>query len=240
MTSLPPSTASASALSKSMSAARRELRNRDTSGCGERRSHLAPEFASHGLFRPAKGSWAAPISEPPRRFTEIRPCHLSNEFGALHSLGCRLHRTRGRRIIPQYDSLSEAGPMGDDIELSEFEADDYVVLREIVGLQDTTMTAALACKLICQKCEFPIESPGEMCDKVYDSKAVNVDFAGHLVSYKDAMKYIPEYMFPVADMSELASCLLIAMHRREHALAAYGVIDAISNSKLPNQEETGG
>ncbi len=128
------------------------------------------------------------------------------------------------------------------IRVAEFDESDFRILRSVVVARGDIYTAALACKVVCERCSFPIRSAGDMLDTVFDGPDSYADFAGHIVTFEDATTFLTRDLFPIEDETDLAAKLLLALDRLTTVDSAREVIksfERLGNAATTKEEQNG-
>jgi hypothetical protein len=112
------------------------------------------------------------------------------------------------------------------IRMADFDQSDFRLLRSVVVSRGDLFAGALACKIICERCSFPIRSASAILDAVFEGPGSYADFAGHIVTFEDAKTFLTPDLFPIEGEADLATRVLLAFERQNTVVSAREVIES--------------
>jgi hypothetical protein len=117
--------------------------------------------------------------------------------------------------------------------VSEFHDSDFSLLKSVVTARGDLHAAALACKLIVEKCTFPIQDANQIAGAILKGPGSYVDLAGHAVAFEDATTFLTADLFPIDNVDDLAHKVLLAFDRQNTVAQAREVIASIERLRHP-------
>ena len=117
------------------------------------------------------------------------------------------------------------------ITVSDFQESDFALLKSVVMLYDKISAPTMACKLILNKCCFPINNAEEILSTFFKDSDNYLDLGGHTVTFKNAKTFLTPDIFPIEDESDLVEKMLIVFERQLTVDSAYQVLKSFKSLK---------